>query len=343
MPTIVTRHLRTAGRRDGDPLNVLLYGVSHERYLSLLARTGDRFFVLQGEGLKGWDGAFAAPPPDFLFCDASRPLPPDLPIDLVMSESRASQFARVDAVARAFQVPHLTLEHVQPPPSWGDPQLAPYRAMRGDVDVFISGFSRAAWGFAGTDARVIEHAIDPAFTPPDPSAGRSPVALSVVNQWQRRDAECGFSFWVEAMRGLPVAVLGDNPGLSRKAEGLAELAAAYRGSLLFVNTSQVSPIPMTLLEAAACGCCVVSTRNPMIESVFEDGLNGRLVDDPQQMRTAVEYLLKYPEIAGGMGARAAADVAARFGLDRFVADWRRALRDAADSDPVARRGRGGQP
>lgn len=337
MPTIVTRHLREAVRQDSEPLNVLLFGVAHERYLSLLAKTGHNFIVLKGQGLKDWERDFAEVPSNVYLHDVGRPLPLSLPVDLVMSESRVATFQHAQQTSFQAQIPHVTLEHVQPPPAWGPRQLAPYVQMRGDVDVFISRFSREAWGFGEGVARVIEHAVDPIFVPPPPGTERQKVALSVVNRWRERDAECGWSFWNQAMKELPVAVLGDNPGFSRKASGPQELAAAYGSALLFVNTSQVSPVPMTLLEAGSCGACIVSTRNPMIESVIDDGRNGFLADSPEQMRRIVKDLLDNPSRAEAVGTAASEDIRRRFGLDRFVAEWRAAFEDAFRSNPLLRR------
>ena len=56
---------------------------------------------------------------------------------------------------------------------------------------------------------------------------------------------------------------------STPAESVADLVNEYCSSKVFLNTSTVSPIPTTLLEAMSCGSAVVSTATCMIPEIIE--------------------------------------------------------------------------
>jgi glycosyltransferase involved in cell wall biosynthesis len=132
---------------------------------------------------------------------------------------------------------------------------------------------------------------------------------------------CGYDYWEEATRGLPVKVLGDTPGLSKPAGSPQELAAAYRGAQIFVNTSTVSPVPTALLEAMASGCCVVSTRTCMIPEIVYSGVNGFLCDSPHDMQIHLKRLLADPALCADLGQAARQTVLEKFNLTNFAVGW----------------------
>jgi glycosyltransferase involved in cell wall biosynthesis len=194
--------------------------------------------------------------------------------------------------------------------------------MGGDVNVFISDFSRQAWGFGG-DSTVIHHGIDTEVFKPAPRLVKKEAhALSVCNDWINRDWCCGYNLWREVTKDLPVHVLGDTPGLSKPAASVAELVMQYRKAQVFVNTSLISPVPTSLLEAMSCGCAVVSTATCMIPSFLINGVNGLISNDPGTLRAYTKTLLEKPELAAKLGEAARKTILEQFSLDSFVSNWR---------------------
>jgi glycosyltransferase involved in cell wall biosynthesis len=265
---------------------------------------------------------------------------PDLPVgvdfDVVLSQSRFAHHGALAEMANQLHLPLVCLEHTQDYPDWTADMRAQLRAMRGHVNVFITDVSRKGWGF-GDDpsACVIEHGIDTDLFSPD-GGGRRAVALSVVNEWASRDKPCGYNWWRRATAGIPVRVVGDNPGLSEPASGPEGLAGIYASHAVFVNTSQISPVPTSLLEAMAAGCVVVSTATCQIPDVIESGKTGVLCDTPDQMRAVLGEILASPQNYGYLGENARAYVRKRYGLDRFVKEWDEVLRGAAATPFLAR-------
>jgi hypothetical protein len=164
--------------------------------------------------------------------------------------------------------------------------------MRGFKNVYISEFSLKEWGVEG---EVIHHGID-TDTFKSTNLERKPVILSVVNDWVNRDYFCGFNLWRTVTQGLSVKPVGATPGLSEPAKSTDELVEFYNSHQVFLNTSLVSPVPTSLMEAMACECAVVSTNTCMIPEVIEHGVSGFLGKTQEELRFYCQKLLDNPDL-----------------------------------------------
>jgi glycosyltransferase involved in cell wall biosynthesis len=96
---------------------------------------------------------------------------------------------------------------------------------------------------------------------------------------------------------------------------------------IFVLSSRWEGLPITLLEAMACGCAPVATSVDGSADVIEDGVSGLLVPagEPGAMAAAIAGLL---DDAGGrlaMGAAARRRIETSFTSDGMVDAWQRLL------------------
>lgn len=132
---------------------------------------------------------------------------------------------------------------------------------------------------------------------------------------------CGFSIWQRVTKDLPVDVWGDTKGLSIAAPSTDALASIYRGSRIFLNTSTISPVPTSLLEAMASGCAIVSTATCMIPHIIKNGVNGFISNDEAELRKYLEMLLEDEGLAKRLGDEARKTVVKHFSEERFVAEW----------------------
>ncbi|MBI1357000.1 MAG: glycosyltransferase [Acidobacteria bacterium] len=74
---------------------------------------------------------------------------------------------------------------------------------------------------------------------------------------------------------------------------------------IFLNTSSVDNTPVSVIEAMACGLCIVSTRVGGIPDLLEDGSDALLTSgDPAQMAAAVRRILSEPGLAERLSANA---------------------------------------
>ena len=118
--------------------------------------------------------------------------------------------------------------------------------------------------------------------------------------------------------------------MSEPSESLESLRDSYCEAQVFVNTSTHSPIPCSLLEAMSCGCAVVSTATCLIPEIIENGVNGFLSNDEDELRQYTVDLLNDPELAAKMGEEARRTIEKVFNMDRFVSEWNSVLRGVAD-------------
>jgi glycosyltransferase involved in cell wall biosynthesis len=259
-------------------------------------------------------------------------VPMDVEFDLVLSQNKFGMFQILHQFARENHLPLVSLEHTLPVPSWTQADLNGLRQMRGDVNVFISEFSRKEWGWDEKDAEVVHHGVDTQlFSPAEQLVDKKPTVLSVVNDWINRDWCCGFKLWQSVVQNdIPVTVVGDTPGLSKPAASTHELVMRYREAQVFINTSLISPVPTALLEAMSCGTPVVSTATAMIPEVIQHGVNGFISNDAAELREYTQMLMSDASLRKRIGDAARETILKRFSMEKFVENWNGVFERAAN-------------
>ena len=86
-----------------------------------------------------------------------------------------------------------------------------------------------------------------------------------------------------------------------------------------------------MLEAMACGCAIVSTANCMIPDIIQNGVNGLISNNPQELRSYLEMLLNNDSVAAELGANARKTIEERYSLERFTQSWNKAFELATNS------------
>ncbi len=315
MQSAINSIIRQATRKKNDRLKVIT-AVTHEAFEENLSKTNCEFYAVQGKDIKPWTTAYRQIPENYHILPEGY-LPDHISFDICLSQHKFGQFQILKPIASKLHIPLISLEHTLTMPFWDNKMKAQLRNMTGDINVFISDYSRKAWGF-DEEAEVIHHGIDTDLFKP---LKKQKVILSVVNDFVNRGPICGFPMWKKCVKDLPVKLFGNTPGLSKPASSVKELAEAYGSSLIFLNTSVISPIPTSLLEGMAAGCCPVSTSNCMIPEIIQHGKNGFLTNDDAEMRKYLELLLNDEELALRMGRAARQTILDNFGLDAFVNNW----------------------
>lgn len=326
--TMAQTILRNATRKVDEPLNILSFP-THERYQSNLAKTGHKFYLWQGEGIKPWVESYAKVPYGTTLLNPSKgsqQIPPHVNIDIILSQNKFGQFDIARQISEQLNIPLISLEHTLPMDSWSENDLLSLYQMQGDINLFISNYSRTRWGWSEKDAGIIHHGVDTKLFSPDKEIeDRDTVILSVVNDWINRDWCCGFNLWSQITEypnsPLPLQVIGDTPGLSESAKSTEQLVEQYQKSYIFLNTSLISPIPTSLLEAMSCGCAIVTTNNCMIPEIIEHNKNGLMSNDPQKLRSYIDLLIKDKDMAKELGNNARKTIVDNWGVDKFVKTW----------------------
>lgn len=97
---------------------------------------------------------------------------------------------------------------------------------------------------------------------------------------------------------------------------------ALAGADIFLNTTHVDNTPVSVIEAMACGLCVVSTNAGGVPHLMRDGIHGLLVrpGDAEGMVDAVRRLLHDAELCLRLSTEARAQ-AEQFAWERVLPQW----------------------
>lgn len=120
-------------------------------------------------------------------------------------------------------------------------------------------------------------------------------------------------------RALGVDDILSMPGPALKADVPARLAEGD----IFLNTTHVDNSPISVVEAMACGLCVVSTDVGGMRYIVTHGVDGLLVpdNDAPAMAAAVKRILENPDLADRLSSNARLK-AESFDWDKILPRWR---------------------
>lgn len=324
--------LKASHRDDTKPLDILTF-CTHERFEPNLCLTGHNFYGITGQGIKGWNTKSSPIPDNYRIVDTKgqvtidsviNNLPIDLEFDCIIAQNRFGHVQIGKVLQQYLGIPMISIEHTDIMPVWPEEHIQHMTTLVGDIEVYITEYSKNRW--RSTNGLVIEHMINTdLFCPSDKP--RANYILSMCNDFINRDLPCGFTLWRKLVQQLPYVIVGDTPGLSRGTNSIAECVMNLQNAQIFLNTSQFSPTPMSLLEAMACECAVVSTATCAIPDIIENGVNGFCSNDETELRHRLEQLLHDPDMARRLGKNARQTILERFNKDRFLNSWNQIFDD----------------
>lgn len=107
-----------------------------------------------------------------------------------------------------------------------------------------------------------------------------------------------------------------------------------RGDIM-LNTPRIDNAPVSILEAMACGVCIVSTKVGGIPYLIADGCDGLLVPDGDEvgMATAVRRLLEEEGVAGRLSRNGRRKVE-QFDWPAVLPQWEKLFRVVAEKRTV---------
>jgi len=183
-----------------------------------------------------------------------------------------------------------------------------------------------SWGFT---EQILPVAVDPEEYPL--CTGETACGLRVTNFILQRKAFVHWSFHEQAFAGLPVRIVGHNPGLpgvepSRDWDHLKDLLRTSRFYIHTANPDLEDGYNMAVTEAMAAGLPVLGNRHPT--SIVEHGVTGFLSDDPAKLRDYARLLLENRDLALRLGRQARLTVQRRFSVGAFRAGMQRAIASA---------------
>ena len=313
-----TKQLFSRVNEDKKVYNILTFN-THERYQTQVAKTGHNFYAFNHQNSKDWFSEHA-PMPENYYQLPKNSIFGGIEFDFIMSHSKFGQLQMAKQLNQRLQIPIVNLEHTLPLKNWPNEHYESLRNMTGDVNVFITKYSRQAWDIP-TSSDVIYHSIDTEQFKPGSDIERKYQVLTVAHDFIKRDYALNYRGWDRITNGLNRVVVGETEGLSKAASSVEDLVKHYQESLVYINPSTLSPVPTSMLEAMSCGCAVVSTATCEIPNIIEHGVNGFMSNNEQELRGYLDQLLADPELANKMGAAARETIKEKFSEERFINEW----------------------
>lgn len=311
-------------------MRILLWHV-HGSYTTALVHGAHEYVlpVVPGRGPDGrgrartWDWPAAA-------VECTPPQLADEPLDVVLLQrpEELGLAQRWTGRKPGRDLPAVYLEHNAPEPH---PVHSRHpMAEAGLPIVHVTHFNRLFWDCSAARTQVIEHAIvDPGHL----YTGELAHAAVVVNEPNRRGRMVGTDLVAHLATDVPVDVFGMTDGDIAGTAALGDVPQAAMHRELARRRAYFHPMRWTslglsLIEAMHLGLPVVAvaaTGAP--EAVPPEA--GVVSSDPERLVAAVRCYLHDPAAARAAGTAARDHALHRYGLDRFLADWDRVLKEVA--------------
>jgi len=314
----VKRIIDIANKKKPEKYNILTFP-THERYETQLAKTGHNFYSFHMAKFKKWNDKQLPVPPNYYI------LPEEnvceyINYDMILVQSKFWQFQVAQQINQHLNLPIVCLEHTLPTPqTLSRENIVSMQNMVGDINVFISEYSLDAWA-VNHNATVIHHGIDTEMFKPL-AVEKSDYILTVANDFVNRDYCLNYSGWKRVTNGLPTRLVGDTKGLSSSASSTEELVDEYNQCVVYFNSSTLSPIPTSLLEAMSCGCAVISTATCMIPDIIVNGENGYISNDEEELKSYLKLVIENTELRNKLGTNARKTILDKFSESSFVEKW----------------------
>jgi glycosyl transferase family 1 len=254
-------------------------------------------------------------------------------IDLVVLQRphEAALFARWSGCRAGTDVPAVYVEHNAPRPS---PARSRHPlADRGDIPlVHVTDFNRLMWDNGRAPTRVIDHGLadpGPRYT------GEILRAATMINEPVRRRRIVGADLLEPLSAYAQIDVWGigteslksERGGVTGRgdvaAPGLWDQIARRR---VYLHTARWTSLGLSLIEAMYLGMPVVAVGTTMAPLVVPGEAGVVSVDLTTLGHGLRDYMNdQATAVAAGKAAREFAT--ARFGLERFLADWNRVIEE----------------
>jgi glycosyltransferase involved in cell wall biosynthesis len=197
----------------------------------------------------------------------------------------------------------------------------------GVLVVHVTHFNDLFWDCGAAPTRVVEHGI---ADPGERYSGELARAAVVVNEARRRGRVTGTDLLERFAAAAPLDVFGMDAAALGGIEDLPQerLHDELARRRVYLHPIRWTSLGLALLEAMHLGMPVVALATTEAVEAVPAGA-GVVSTDVGRLAGALRALVADPERCRSMGAAARRAALARYGLERFLADWEVVLADAA--------------
>ncbi len=200
-----------------------------------------------------------------------------------------------------------------------------------DRYIVLTAFARSRFVKAGLPADKI--VVKPNCVDPDPGqrTGEGSYALCVGRVSQEKGVPTLLKAWRQLPRSFNLRIIGDGPARAQlqseaAAYGLSNVTflgqqprervvEAMKGAKFLIFPSELyENLPLTIIEAFACGVPVLASRLGAMQEIVEDGLTGLFFrpGDAEDLALTVSRAWQQPEYMHPLGERARIEYETRY-------------------------------
>lgn len=153
-----------------------------------------------------------------------------------------------------------------------------------------------------------------------PHTGELDCGLRICNFIESRRKILNWDFHEKAFAGLPVRLVGHNPGMpgvnaAKSWEQLKKFLQTHRFYIHTADPRYEEGFNMSVVEAMAAGLPVLGNKHPT--SPIKHGVSGFLSDNPDELRKYAMMLLENSDLATKMGEEARKTSIEQFSITNF--------------------------
>ena len=254
--------------------------------------------------------------------------------DVVLYQSRAAfEDERHRLLSPAQQrLPAIYLEH--DPPQEHPTNTRHWAAdAPGLVLVHVTPFNALMWDSGASPVRIVEHGVK-LLGPPAQYSGELPMGLAVVNNIGKRGRRLGLDVYLQMREEVPLSLVGMGSQSLAHAGGLGEIGhddlpgfmARHR---FFFNPIRYTSLGLSIIEAMMVGLPIAGLATTELASVIRNGESGCVDTRLPVLAQAMQRWIADPAEARHLGEGARRVAQERFGIERFVEDWKRVFAEVA--------------
>lgn len=228
-----------------------------------------------------------------------------------------------------------------------------------DRYIVLTAFARDRFISAGIPAAKI--LVKPNCVDPDPGVrqgGSGDYALYVGRVSEEKGVPTVVRAWGQLPRTIPLKIIGDGParaGLQTEAQAQGlnnitfcgqqsrkEVTEAMKGARFLVFSSELyENLPLTIIEAFACGLPVLASRRGAMQEIIEEGKTGHffLPGNAEHLAKAVLDAWHSPEHLRELGEQARREYEAKYtaavGTQRLIEIYQQILQDRNNTQAPA--------
>ncbi len=291
-----TKNIIRAALQQYTKLNVMVIPLDGE-FEEMLSKTEHNIFVYPDLATFQWN-------PNTLsgfntLIDTN--IPPNLDIDVIICNHRATQYAAALHLSAALHVPMILIDHVHPQGIIAEEDILKAKEQqRANISICMSNDLAKDWHLD----RVVNYGLE---VEPNYESNSAVLMVGTFIQQDMQNIQ-------NVMQAAQTQIIENNAEQNKNKEDLLDL---YKKSGIYISMSKYNYLPISMLKAMANGCAVISINTEAMKHIVTHGENGFLVDSLPEFHTYIQRLQTDDKLRMTIGKNALETIQTHFNLNTF--------------------------